>query len=173
MRGYLSKNGWIVTCLIVFIFGSLSCYAQTKDEDLSGEIQRIENGLLTYHVVPDEPAHVIEERLRHYNVPGVSVAVIRDGEILWARGWGETEAGSGVAVDNETLFQAASISKPVAAAGALRLAEQAFFNIDEDVNGLLRSWKVPENEFTKSEKVTLRRLLSHSAGTNVHGFPGV
>ena len=71
-----------------------------------------------------------------------------------------------------TLFQAGSISKPVAAAGALALVEQGKLALDEDVNQKLKTWKVPDNEFTKTEKVTLRRLMSHTAGLTVHGFPG-
>lgn len=71
-----------------------------------------------------------------------------------------------------TLFQAGSISKPVAALAALRLVEQGKLSLDEDVNAKLVSWKVPGNEFTKEQKVTLRRLLTHSAGLTVHGFPG-
>jgi CubicO group peptidase (beta-lactamase class C family) len=136
-------------------------------------IRRVENGLLPVHVVRGEPQGFgINERMRHFRVPGVSVAVIDGGRVAWARAWGETEAGSGVPVDTATLFQAASISKPVAAAGALRLVEEGVLALDEDVNARLRSWKVPENGLTTTEKVTLRRLLSHSAGTTVHGFPG-
>ena len=71
-----------------------------------------------------------------------------------------------------TLFQAGSISKPVSALGALRLVEQGKLALDEDVNTRLVTWKVPENEFTKEKKVTLRGLLSHTAGLTVHGFPG-
>jgi CubicO group peptidase (beta-lactamase class C family) len=77
-----------------------------------------------------------------------------------------------MAVTPRTLFQAASISKPVAALAALRLVEQGLLSLDEDVNARFVSWKVPENEFTKTEKVTLRRLLSHTAGLTVHGFGG-
>ena len=72
----------------------------------------------------------------------------------------------------ETLFQAGSISKPVAALAALRLVQEGKLNLDENVNDRLREWKVPENQFTKTEKVTLRRILSHSAGLTVHGFAG-
>ena len=73
---------------------------------------------------------------------------------------------------SRTLFQAGSISKPVAAAGALALVEQGKLALDEDVNQKLKTWKVPDNGFTKTEKVTLRRLMSHTAGLTVHGFPG-
>ena len=154
-----------------------ACVAQTApgaNPDVEARIRRVEAGLRTFHVVRGEtpPVLTIQDRMRFYRVPGVSVAVINDGRIEWARGWGETEAGSGIAVDTTTLFQAASISKPVAAVAALRLVEQGHLSLDEDVNTRLRSWRVPESPFTATEKVTLRRLLSHSAGTTVHGFPG-
>lgn len=135
-------------------------------------IHRVENGLLPYHGVPDQEPFALEDRLRFYQVPGVSVAVINDGRLEWARAWGEAEAGSGIPATPETLFQAASISKPVMAVGALRLVEEGVLSLDENVNGTLRSWRLPENGYTRSEGVTLRRLLSHSAGTTVHGFPG-
>jgi CubicO group peptidase (beta-lactamase class C family) len=75
-------------------------------------------------------------------------------------------------VTAETLFQAGSISKPIAALGALRLVGEGKLKLDANVNDELRSWKLPENEFTVEQKVTLRRLLSHSAGTTVHGYSG-
>ena len=114
----------------------------------------------------------LAERMEHYHVPGVSVAVIHAGRVEWARGYGKRDVESGAPVTAETLFQAASLSKGVAASVAMRLVEQGKLSLDEDVNAKLRSWKVPDNEFTKTEKVTLRRLLSHNAGLTVHGFPG-
>ncbi len=107
-----------------------------------------------------------------YNVPGLSVAVIEDYKIAWTKCYGVTEPGGTVPVTPKTLFQAGSISKPVAAAGMLALVQEGKLSLDEDVNVKLKSWKVPENEFTKDQKVTLRRLASHSAGLTVHGFPG-
>ena len=83
-----------------------------------------------------------------------------------------TEKGGESPVTTATLFQAGSISKPVSALGALRLVEQGKLALDEDVNARLVTWKVPENEFTREKKVTLRGLLSHTAGLTVHGFPG-
>jgi CubicO group peptidase (beta-lactamase class C family) len=107
----------------------------------------------------------IAERMQTLKVPAVSVAVLDGGKLLWARGYG---AG----VNAETVFQAASLSKHVAALIALRLVDEGKLSLDEDVNRKLRSWKIPENEFTRAEKVTLRRLLNHSAGLTVHGFEG-
>ncbi len=107
-----------------------------------------------------------------YEVPGLSLAAIDDYKIAWTKAYGVTEIGGTTPVTTSTLFQAGSISKPVAATGALYLVEHGKLSLDEDVNQKLVSWKVPENEFTKDQKVTLRRLMSHSAGLTVHGFPG-
>jgi CubicO group peptidase (beta-lactamase class C family) len=110
--------------------------------------------------------------MEHYKVPGVSIAFLNEGEIVWAKGYGFTSADSLKAVDDLTLFQAASISKPVAALAALSLVESGEIGLDQDVNHYLEGWKVKENKFTNGEKVTLRRILSHSAGLTVHGFAG-
>ena len=148
--------------------------ASSDSNSIEERIKLVENGLLPQTVIKGQPDPKmnIAERMAYYRVPGVSVAVINNGAIEWARGYGMTEAGSNAPVTAETLFQAASISKPVAAMGALYLVEKGKINLDEDVNLKLTSWKVPENEFTKEKKVTLRGLLSHSAGTTVHGFRG-
>ena len=114
----------------------------------------------------------LADRMAHYRVTGVSIAVVNDGEIVWSQGYGVKEARTTGAVSPTTLFQAASISKPVAATAMLRLVEQNRLALDTPVNQYLRSWKVPDNAFTATEKVTLRRLVSHSAGFGVHGFPG-
>lgn len=114
----------------------------------------------------------IQRLMERRHVPGVSIAVINDSEIEWAKGYGVLEAGGDEPVTTDTLFQAASVGKPLTAAATLHFVEQGLLNLDEDVNDALVSWKVPENEFTTQEKVTLRRLLSHSAGVTVHGFQG-
>lgn len=110
--------------------------------------------------------------MRFYKVPGISIAVIDVGRVEWARGYGVLELSTKRPVTPDTLFQACSISKPIAAIAALRLVEQGKLNLDTDVNQKLVSWKIPENEFTKEKKVTLRRLLSHTAGITVSGLPG-
>ena len=135
---------------------------------------RIETGLRTAGKIvghPD-PTHGIVDRMRYWNVPAISIAVIDSFRVVYARGFGVTEFGGSSAVDTTTLFQAGSISKPVFATGALRLVELGMLALDEDVNAKLKSWKVPQSRFTMTEKVTLRRLLTHSAGLTVWGFPG-
>jgi CubicO group peptidase (beta-lactamase class C family) len=106
------------------------------------------------------------------HIAGLSLAVIQNGEIVKATGYGFTDESHAKPVTPDTLFQAASVSKPVAAMAALRFAEAGKLSLDADVNTVLQSWRVPENEFTKDQKVTLRRLLSHTAGLTVHGCPG-
>ena len=148
--------------------------ASVKNDSIDERIRRVENGLLPLVAIKGEPnaAMKLAKRMRFYKTPGISVAVINNGKIEWARGYGVTETGGTKPVTSETLFQAGSISKPVAAMAALRLVQENRLNLDEDVNKKLVSWKVPENNFTKEQKVTLRGLLSHSASVTVHGFPG-
>ena len=139
----------------------------------SARISRVENGLLPAMVIKGQDASMkLADRMAFYKVPGVSIAVINNGKLEWAKGYGVLEAGTAKAVTTETRFQAASISKPVTAMAALALVEQGKLSLDENVNAKLKSWQLPDNEFTRTEKVTLRRVLSHSAGLTVHGFPG-
>jgi len=97
---------------------------------------------------------------------------VHDGRLEWARGYGLSDIEREKAVMPDTLFQAGSVSKPVAALSALRLAQAGQIDLAEDVNTKLTSWQVSPNEWTKIRPVTVRNLLSHTAGTTVHGFPG-
>ena len=148
--------------------------AAGSDTTRAARIARVESGLVTPVAIAGRPEarFTIAQRMQHYHVPGVSIAVIHGGQVEWARGYGVRELGSTIPVDTTTLFQAGSISKPVAATAALRLVEQGKLDLDADINTLLSSWKVPDNEFTRVKPVTLRGILSHSAGLTVHGFPG-
>jgi CubicO group peptidase (beta-lactamase class C family) len=131
--------------------------------------------LLRAGVVPaqaDEVDDLISKRMHERQITGLSLAIIQDGKIIKAQGYGFTDKSDKTAVTASTLFQAGSVSKSISALGVLRLVDLGRLSLDEDVNVKLRTWKVPENEFTKDEKVTLRRILSHSAGLTVHGFPG-
>lgn len=137
-------------------------------------IRRVENGILLPAVIKGAPPVRLKlaDRMRYYNTQGVSIAVINNWRVEWARGYGVKEAGKGERVTPETLFSAGSISKPVAAMAALHFVEKGKLELDEDVNKKLVSWKVPENEFTKQSKVTLRRLLNHTSGLPLGGGDG-
>lgn len=136
-------------------------------------IRKIEATAVDIPMGDKEPLRLsLAQLMDLYKVPALSVAVIEDFKIAWAKGYGTIGMGSSAPVTTKTLFQAGSISKPVAATGALYLVEHGKLSLDEDVNVKLKTWKVPENEFTKQQKVTLRRLISHTGGLTVHGFPG-
>jgi len=115
----------------------------------------------------------IEQLMQRFKVPGVSIAVIKDFKIHWAKGYGVADVETGRAVDVNTPFQAASISKPVTAMAALRLAQEGKLNIDADINTILKSWKVPASDLNRDQPVTPRSLMSHTSGADDgFGFPG-
>ncbi len=136
------------------------------------EIQQVERGLRPAVLLKGEKPWTLEERMRFHKVPGVSIAVFGSGKILWAKAYGLADADAMTPATDATLFQAASISKPVSAMAALRKVEQGKLALDRNINEFLKSWKLPENELTRKTPVTLAELLSHSAGVTVHGFPG-
>lgn len=160
--------------LLVLVAVSIIAPAALRAQEADARIRAIEERVVPLFVIRGEETETatLEEWMSRLSVPGVSVAVIEDGRVEWARGYGLADVEEGRAVTTHTLFQAASISKPVAATAALRLVQDGRLDLDEDVNARLTSWSVPENELTAAEPVTLRRLLTHTAGTTVHGFPG-
>jgi len=142
-------------------------------QEIVERISRVESGLRGPNAIKGQLSGArIVDRMAALNVPGVSVAVINKGVIEWARGYGLAEAGGTRQITTETLFQAASISKPVAAFAALALVEKGKLALDADVNTQLTTWKVPAGAQSPASPVTLRKLLNNSAGTTVSGFRG-
>jgi CubicO group peptidase (beta-lactamase class C family) len=147
---------------------------------MNKKIRSVENGLVEFttpgamfhpHSTETQDRRTLFERMAHYKVPGVSIAVICDYELEWAKGYGIHQVGSDRIVTTKTFFQAASTSKLVTAALALYLVEKGVLDLDQDVNTCLRSWQVRENAFTAQQKVSLRLLLTHQSGlpaTNLH-----
>src|SRR5580704_12210434 len=161
----------VVTGILLTLTVGLISRAQTPNP-AEQRIERIQGSLVPPVVTKDAPAGPsLADRMSALRVPGVSIAVIHDGKIEWARGFGVTRNG-GPSVRPDTLFQAASISKPVTAMAVIRLVQSGKLDLDADVNGYLKTWSLPKNEFTAKQKVTLRELLTHTAGVTVHGFPG-
>ncbi len=146
--------------------------AQTASPEVEKHIQNITSNLIPPIVIKgDHTTQTLADRMKELKVPGVSIAVIHQGKIEWARGFG-VRVVNGPPVTPDTLFQAASISKPPSAMAALRLVEQHKLSLDTDINTYLTSWKLPGNPITAGKPVTLRRLITHTAGISVHGFPG-
>lgn len=162
-----------VPALILVPMSVIPSTAQKSSPEVEQHIQHVTSGLVGAVVIKGDEhgTHTLAERMKELNVPGVSVAVLHNGKIEWARGFGVLELG-GKAVDAETMFQAGSISKPVAAMAALRLVQEGKLSLDEDINTYLTSWKLPADPVTGGKPVTLRELLTHTAGITVHGFPG-
>lgn len=157
----------------------LSC-SQQKQKLIEQRIYNIENGLVEFtspmslfqsdSVNPGD-LKTLAERMKHYKVPGVSVAVINDFALEWAKAYGILKAGSDAPVTTDSYFQAASTSKLITAAIVLHYVEKGTLDLDKDVNNYLKSWHMPENDFTQQQKVTLRLLLTHQAGLPATNFP--
>ncbi len=151
-----------------------SCQNQQESANAQSTVAQVEQHLMPSILIEEagDSYFSLEERMKHYKVPGVSIALIDGGKIAWAKGYGFTSADSQQAVDSLTMFQAASISKPVAALAALKLVEQSKLRLDQDVNEVLLDWKIKASPFTAEQPVTLEHLLTHTAGLTVHGFGG-
>ncbi len=172
-------------CLFIIFFIFLGCDSNDKKQiesdvvnnpvystEVEGRIERIVNNLQVKTAFDDNSqSKSLTEQMKLYHTPGVSIAVIKDGKIDWARGFGMRDVSKKAPVDINTLFQAASVSKPIFALAAMRLKEKGVLDLDKNVNEYLKSWKIPKNGDWQA-KITLRQLLSHTAGMTVHGFPG-
>jgi len=144
---------------------------------LAGEttLQRmtaVEQGLRPAFSIEGDPTWSLYERMEHYGVPGVGIAVVDDFKVVWYRTYGLADRELGARAVPTTLFQAGSVSKPVAAFGAMLMVADGRLDLESDVNTRLTSWALPDNEFTAQQIVNLRHLLSHTGGVTVHGFPG-
>ena len=161
-------SGAAVAALLLVTIGQAPPLAQG---DAAAVIARIE--------APQTPNRqgfdglTLQQVMERVRVPGVSIAVVKDFQVHWAKSYGVADVVTGKAVEATTRFQAASISKPVTAMAAMRLAQDGKLDLDADVNAVLQSWKVPRSEATGSAPVTPRSLFSHTSGADDgFGFPG-
>jgi len=160
-----------ISTTLLCILLSLSPGGAANDPSVATIMARIEGSQ-----VPNRQGYdgfTLAQIMEKARVPGVSIAVIKDFQIHWAKGYGQADVTAGAPVTTDTLFQAASISKPVAAMGVLRLVQEGKLSLDADINTYLKSWKLPGGEYTRNRPVTLRSLLSHTSGLgDGFGFPG-
>ena len=169
---------WI--CLTAVLLAVISCSRKVSDDLVRQRIDRLENGLVAFTSikglfqagsVKSEDLKTLAERMKHYHTPGVSMAVIKDFAVDWAKAYGVLKANNEKPVVTDSYFEAASTSKFLTAAIVLHHVEGGILSLDADINTYLKSWKLPENDFTRRQKVTLRLLLTHRAGLPSTNFP--
>lgn len=130
--------------------------------------KKLVHGLEPAVVFKNAESHfTLQERMERYAVPGVSIAIVKDNKVIFAKGYGNSSQSSGKQVDINTLFQAASLSKAVTALGVAQLVDKENLSLEKPVNDYLKDWKLDGGD-----SVTISQLLSHSAGVNVPSFPG-
>lgn len=165
----------VVTILLIFI----SCSQHKSNVDIDERTHYVENNLFEFTTnagmfQPDSTQLAnpkrLTERMEYYKVPGVSISVINDYQIEWNKAFGIMDANTNDPVTTESIFEAASTSKFITAVLVLHFVQQGVIDLDQNVNNYLKSWRVPENEFTQKEKVTIRRLLTHEAGLPMTNF---
>lgn len=166
MRRKVFELPTLLGIALASMLGPLTSYA--ADAEAQVRMRQLESQLSPTTPADGTPVHPITllKRMAQLHVPGISIAVVHGGKIDWARGYGVAWVG-GPAVTTETLFQAASISKPVTALAVLHLVDSGKINIDHEANGYLKEWKIPETSATAKAKVTVAELLNHTSG--IHG----
>lgn len=147
-------------CLAAFTITSFNCYSNEK------AIKSMKNGFER-----DSPSK-IELRMKDYGVPGVSITVIDDYKVAWSKSYGVKSLDDMTPVSNKTLFQVASISKPITAVATLKLIEEGKLKLDSEVNSHLTTWKIKDNKLTEESPVLIEHLLNHTSGLTVSGFSG-
>ncbi len=158
---------------IAILLLSSAIFAQSNySQETLDKIKEVENNITGNLIVNDAPPNTILERMAKYKVKGLSIAVIQDYKIAWAKGYGWADEAEKRPVTPKTLFEPGSISKTLNALGILKLAQDKKLDLYTDINTYLKSWKFPYDSLSKGKKITLANLLSHTAGLSTHGFPG-
>jgi len=171
----LKKDGKISSKLtaILVLFFSVFVFSNTSAQStVENRIKQVENGLTENIQIGDSTTFNLLERMEHYKVQGLSIAVIKDYKVDFAKGYGFADIEKKILVSDKTLFQAASISKSLNGLAILKLFKDRNLDIYADINTYLKSWKFPYDSISKGNKINMAQLLSHTAGLNVHGFGG-
>jgi CubicO group peptidase (beta-lactamase class C family) len=166
----MRKLFWI----LILVVQSIYTIAQSTkySTEVEGRIKKVENGLMSWLQTQDTLKWYLKERMAFYNIQGISIAVINDFKIEWAKGYGWADTLEHRPVTTQTLFQAASISKSLNGLGVLKLVQEKKLDLNTDINEYLKSWKFPYDPLSNNKIITIANLLSHTAGLTVHGFPG-
>lgn len=143
----------------------------TYSKEVRAKIKQFENNLGLWVQIGNQQ-FTLADRMKSNHVNGVSIALIKDYKIEWAKGYGWADSAEKRPVTTNTLFQAGSISKSLNGVGIIKLVQEGKLNLDSDINIYLKSWKFPYDSLSKGKKITIANLLSHTAGLTVHGFDG-
>ena len=161
------------TCLLIACSSTAQQGNPTYNAAIEEKIKQVENNLSGHmHIQDSINTWSLQQRMKEKNIPGVSIAVIHDYKLEWARGYGMADISSQTPVTTQTLFQAASISKSLNGVGVLKLAQDKKIDLYADINNYLSSWKFPYDTVSHGKKISVANLLSHTAGLTVHGFGG-
>jgi len=170
---------FVRTFLLLFLFfqNSIPCklFAQTKHSytnEVENKIKQVESNLSPWAVDQNNLKFTIEERMAKYNIHGLSIVIIKDYQIEWAKAYGRADVAEKRPVTTETLFQAGSISKSLNGVGILKLVQDKKLDLYSDINNYLTTWKFPYDSLSKNKIITPANLLSHTGGLGVHGFAG-
>lgn len=161
----------ISLAILMFHWLTAATAQQHYSKAVNEQIARVETSL-SGSLVIDGKMYTLSERMKHYKVPGLSVAVIDSYQIVWAKGYGYADKKEERKVTANTLFEPGSISKSLNAVAILQLAQQGKLDLYQDINQYLVNWKFPYDTVSHGKKITTAQLLSHTAGLGVHGFPG-
>jgi CubicO group peptidase (beta-lactamase class C family) len=159
--------------LVILFLLPITVSCQTIDPAVQRKINAVENSLAPSIIFGDTiPKLNIEKRMKETAIQGLSIAVIRDYKIEWAKGYGWADTDEKRKVTTDTRFQAASISKSINSMGVLKLVEMGKMDPEVDINNYLTGWKFPYDSLSNNKKISVYNLLSHTAGLAIHGFPG-
>jgi CubicO group peptidase (beta-lactamase class C family) len=163
----MKKFLFLLFILPLFVIG------QTPDKEIEERIRQVENSLSPSVIYGDSMLNGnISERMQALKINGISIAVIKNYKLEWAKGYGWADSVEGREVTTNTRFQAASISKSLNSLGVLKLVQDGKIDPEADINMYLRTWKFPYDTVSKGKKINIYNLLSHTAGLDIHGFPG-
>ncbi|TCC87238.1 serine hydrolase [Pedobacter frigiditerrae] len=172
------KPSHLILCTLFFIQFSIcssTLFAQSKSQgqkQLRDSIEMTEQNLATWATDQEHQRYSLKERMEKYKVNGLSIVVIKNYKIAWAKGYGWADVAQKKPVSTKTLFQAGSISKSLNGVAMLKLVQDGKLDLYKDINNYLSSWKFPYDSLSKGKKITTANLLSHTAGLSGHGFGG-
>jgi CubicO group peptidase (beta-lactamase class C family) len=158
-----------ITLLIISTSNAQSSESKYSST-VENQIKAVETGLVGWVQTGDTLKWTLDERMKHYGIRGLSIAVIHHYKLEWAKGYGWADSAEGRRVTPQTLFETASIAKSINGMGVLKLAQQGLLDLNADIKQYLTSWKFPYDSVSQGKKISVMNLLSHTAGTNIESL---